>query len=87
MAERLGFLVNAVRMSFPDCGAMRQAGPDMWESVRIEFEYQSGNFRKHGHDPKGCDLIVCWEHNWPECPVEVLALKDEITRAETRILN
>jgi hypothetical protein len=21
---------------------------------------------------------VCWEHNWPECPVEVLALRDVI---------
>jgi hypothetical protein len=27
------------------------------------------------HDPKGCDLIVCWEHNWPECPLEVLELR------------
>jgi len=22
----------------------------------------------------GCDLIVCWVHNWPECPVEVIEL-------------
>ena len=22
-----------------------------------------------------CDLIVCWEHNWPECPLEVIELK------------
>jgi hypothetical protein len=27
------------------------------------------------HDLKGCDMIVCWEHNWPECPLEVLELK------------
>jgi hypothetical protein len=20
-------------------------------------------------------VIVCWEHNWPECPVEVLELR------------
>jgi hypothetical protein len=20
-------------------------------------------------------MIVCWEHNWPECPLEVLELK------------
>jgi hypothetical protein len=19
-------------------------------------------------------MIVCWEHNWPECPIEVLEL-------------
>jgi hypothetical protein len=80
MAERLGFRFETVRPSFPDCKAVREAGPDVWEIVRIEFEFQSGNFRKHEHDPKECDLIVCWEHNWPECPVEVLALKDEIKR-------
>jgi len=45
---------------------------------QIEFEKESRNFLKHGHDPNGCDLIVCWEHNWPECPVEVLALRDVI---------
>jgi len=28
---------------------------------RIEFEYKSSNFIAHGHDPDGCDLIVCWE--------------------------
>ena len=87
MAERLGFLVETVHKSFPDCKAVRRAGPETWESVRIEFEYQSRNFRQHGHDPKGCDLIVCWEHNWPECPVEVLALKDEIRKLETDVMR
>lgn len=83
MAERLGFVFESVRASFPDCLAVRQVGPDVWENVRIEFEYQSRNFRHHAHDPKGCDLIVCWEHNWPECPVEVLALKDEIEKMKS----
>jgi len=23
-------------------------------------------------------LIVCWEHNWPECPLPVLELKKEL---------
>jgi hypothetical protein len=45
------------------------------QPVRIEFEYQSRNFMKHMHDVKGCDVIVCWEHNWPECPIEVIELK------------
>jgi hypothetical protein len=32
------------------------------------------------HDPNGCDIIVCWEHNWPECPLEVIELKKEIAK-------
>jgi len=34
----------------------------------------------HGHEWSECDLIVCWEHNWPECPVEVIELKKELER-------
>jgi len=30
--------------------------------------------------PKECDLIVCWEHDWTECPIEVLELKEAIRR-------
>jgi hypothetical protein len=22
-----------------------------------------------------CDMIVCWRHNWEDCPLEVLELK------------
>ena len=43
----------------------------------IEFEALSRNFKDHGHDPNKCDLIVCWEHNWKECPsnIDVFELK------------
>jgi len=52
--------------------------PGRWQRVRIEFEFQSRNFLQHFHDPEQCDLIVCWEHNWTECPLEVLELKKVI---------
>lgn len=76
----LGFVVEAVRTSYPDCEAKRRVDRkrDKWERVRIEFEYFSSNFRDHGHDPNGCDVIVCWQHNWPECPLEVIELKTAI---------
>jgi hypothetical protein len=75
MAERLGFLVLLVQAGFPDCEAMRVVAENRLQPVKIEVEYQSRNFLKHMHDLKGCDMIVCWEHNWPECPLEVLELK------------
>ena len=74
MAEELGFAVERVTAAFPDCEAKRQT-PQGWQRTRIEFEYRSRNFIDHAHDPAGCDMIVCWEHNWPECPLEVLELK------------
>jgi len=74
----LGFIIEAVRTSYPDCEAKRRVKRRRgfgWERVRIEFEYCSRNF---DHDPSGCDVIVCWEDNWPECPLEVIELKTEI---------
>ena len=76
VARELGFLVEAVQAGFPDCEAKRQVGSGLWQRVRIEFEYESRNFRDHGHAADGCDVIVCWRHNWPECPprLEVVEL-------------
>ena len=46
--------------------------------MRIEFEYNSKNFLEHGHNPDECDIIVCWEHNWKDCPLEVIELREII---------
>ena len=79
MSERLGFLVLLVQTAFPDCEAMRVVAGNRLQRVKVEVEYQSRNFLKHMHDLKGCDMIVCWEHNWPECPLEVLELKSVVS--------
>jgi hypothetical protein len=71
VAAGLGLQVESVQGKFPDCIARRQVAPGKWQYLRIEFEYESKNFKLHGHDPKGCDMIVCWRHNWKDCPVEI----------------
>ncbi len=80
VSRELGFLVEAVHASFPDCEAKRLVDrkKDRWQRVRIEFEFMSRTFLDHGHDPAKCDLIVCWQHNWPECPLAVVELKEVI---------
>jgi hypothetical protein len=78
IASEMGFLVESVRTPFPDCRAKRRDERGYYVEVNIELEFKSSNFREHGHDPAGCDLVVCWEHDWPGCPVEVIALKDAI---------
>ena len=79
LAADLGFLIESLTQGFPDCEAKRRVG-HTWERVRIEFEYESRNFRTHRHDPEGCDLIVCWQNNWEKCPLEVLELKQVLER-------
>ncbi|MGC9778298.1 MAG: hypothetical protein HZR80_03560 [Candidatus Heimdallarchaeota archaeon] len=75
IAEELNIVIEEIKISFPDCIARRFIGHGKWEKVRIEFEIQSKNFVHHGHNPEECDIIVCWEHNWSDCPIEVLELK------------
>ncbi|MFM7052760.1 MAG: EVE domain-containing protein, partial [Planctomycetota bacterium] len=70
--------IDTVRAAFPDCIAWVKAGGQE-QQVRIEFEFRSRNFRTHKHDPAGCDWIVCWEHDWADCPesLRVLELRKE----------
>jgi hypothetical protein len=81
MAVSLGFLILKIQTEFPDCEALRVAGKDRNRPVKIEFELESRNFLRHGHDPNGCDIVVCWEHNWPECPLEVIELKKAVQQS------
>jgi hypothetical protein len=76
MAEKLGFIVTWIGTQYPDVEAFREVAPGRWQRVRIEIEFLSRNFLQHFHNPAECDLIVCWENNWPDCPLEVIALKD-----------
>lgn len=78
MAVQLGFMVTLIQTGFPDCQALRMVAERRCQQVRIEFEYESRNFLRHAHDVNGCDVIVCWVHNWPECPLEVIALSEQL---------
>jgi hypothetical protein len=83
LAHRLGFRVEYLQSAFPDCEAVRETQPGRWQRVRIEFEYESRNFLTHRHPAAECDVIVCWRHNWAECPLDVVELRREIERRES----
>ncbi|MBI1194891.1 MAG: hypothetical protein GC138_03460 [Gammaproteobacteria bacterium] len=90
VAHELGYAVDAVGAAFPDCHAKRRIHigareSDLrWEAVRIEFEFRSRTFAHHGHDPEDCEVLVCWEHDWPDCPLEVLELKSAVAALALR---
>lgn len=48
------------------------------ELLFIEFEVWSSDFERHKHNKEMCNLIVCWRHDWDECPdsIDVVALED-----------
>lgn len=84
VSYELGYIVEAIHAAFPDCEAKRciDRKRNRWQRVRIEFEYSSRSFLDHGHEPNECDVIVCWEHNWPNCPLEVIELRRVIDELE-----
>jgi hypothetical protein len=80
LANHLGYKIEAMQTGFPDCEAIRLVAPNRWQRVHIEFEFESKNYRDHAHPTTGCDVIVCWRHNWPKCPshIEVLELSSHL---------
>ncbi len=59
--------------AYPDCTFLVDG-----KRTRVEFEHFSANFVAHGHSPEGCDIIVCWKHNWPGCRLPVVELSQVI---------
>jgi len=82
---KLDLCFEEVRTAFPDCIALKKT-PEGWKKVRIEFEHLSQNFLEHGHDINKCDLIVCWQHNWHNCPLEVIELKKELAKVDKKLI-
>ena len=78
MARDMGFTITHIQQGFPDGEVMREVAPGRHQRLRVEFELESRNFVAHGHPVDGCEMIICWEHNWPECPLEVLELKSVV---------
>jgi len=83
-ARELGFTILRLQAAFPDCEALREVGPNKGQRVLIELEYESRNFLEHSHPITGCDLIVCWINNWPDCPLEVIELSSVLRDLQNR---
>jgi len=80
VADELGYLIESIRSQFPDAQLARKDEKGTYKPIKAEFEFKSSQFKLHGHDPKQCDLIICWENDWNKSPIEVLALRDVVKR-------
>lgn len=56
------------------------------KKIRIEFELHSRDFKTHSHEAKECDLVICWVHNWENCPLKVFELQS-LNMYEPKNLN
>lgn len=75
--EEMGMIVEEIRSGFPDAVIRRFNGRG-WTRENVEFEYKSSQYKQHKHLLSGCDIIVCWIHDWRNCPLEVWELSELI---------
>lgn len=78
--------LDEIREKFPDCLAWKVAEDGTRSPLRIEFELYASHFRLHGHDPDGCDLIVCWEDDVPDFSVDRLELRPLVEKAAPPVI-
>lgn len=88
ISQELGFLIESFVSEFPDCEGKRcvDREENQWEPIRIQFEFKSSDFKTRvsakGYNENQCDLIVCWNHNWEDSPIEVLELRSVLQYLE-----
>ena len=78
VAKELGYMVVKLQAEFPDCEAFRLIDPEHCQLMWLNLSLKAGISWPHGHRIDGCDLIMCWKHNWEECPLEVVELSKVI---------
>jgi len=81
--RELGFpMINRIKTTFPDAEAINEKK----EIKRIEFEQRASDFIVHGHNPKECDYIICWENDLTEERIKrkqlpkIISLKKELEK-------
>lgn len=97
IAEKdLNIRIESIQAGFPDCTGVRFLGGGRWERVRIEFEFKASSFFIHpNHDPKECNIVVCWENDLneerenilKENNVEIIELKSKILELDNPSLE
>jgi hypothetical protein len=53
---------------------------DVYPEVEKIMGLTPSSFKAHKHNPSQCDIVICWEHDWADCPLEVLCLKDIVNK-------
>ena len=73
LAGKHEWQVVSIQSAYPDAVLCDSTG-EQWIA---EFEFMASNFLNHQHDHRQCDLIVCWENDYPDSPIPIIELKSE----------
>jgi len=86
LSHDLKFSVERIRQEYPDAAVIDyRDDPNRGIKKDIEFEFLSSNFSKQKHPIEKCDIIVCWEHDWKNCPKEIEVIELRCVVQSSRI--
>jgi len=71
-AHHYGFNIKTISANFPDAIIEKDG-----QSYRAEFEFMASSFDAHGHDHRECDLIICWQNDYDNGVLPILALSED----------
>jgi len=78
--KELGFpFIEIIRTRFPDAVVFEKSSRGHIRKY-VEFEFKSSGYKSHLKSSRVCHYVVCWEHNWKECPIQVIELQKEIPK-------
>lgn len=76
--KELGFpIIEVIRTNFPDA-AVFEAASKGYVRKYIEFEFRSSGYKSHLKSKRKCHYVVCWDHDWKDCPIPVVELRKQI---------
>jgi len=78
ISKDLGIEIEEIKQGFPDAIGRVKISRG-YAKRSIEFEFKSSNY---DHLPKKCDILICWEDDWKDCPrdIHVIELKNTIKK-------
>lgn len=84
VSKDLNIEIEEIRTGFPDAIGRVQTSKGYYVRRTIEFEYLSSHY---DHLPAKCDMIICWKHDWAECPpeIEVIALEGVVKELSKQV--
>ena len=89
IATELGFVITSISDDIPAAEGRRcvDIASDNWEEVELDFYFQSSDLKKTITSDSEFDIVICWKHDWSDCPLEVLELKSIIKELENYSLK
>lgn len=84
ICEELSFIIetfNTEKPYFEGKRSLDGSGKKM-QDVKIGVYHKSHDLKTKSESTTDYDIIICWEHDWNDCPVEVLELKAVIKKLD-----